>query len=64
MLERQLLTEGHARAVLAVPDHDERRKLARRIVREGMSVRAAERVRTNRRGWLISLRSKGPDHES
>ena len=44
MLERQLLTEGHARAVLAVPDHDARRKLARRIVREGMSVRAAERA--------------------
>jgi ParB family transcriptional regulator, chromosome partitioning protein len=44
MLERQLLTEGHARAVLAVPDHDARKKLARRIVREGMSVRAAERA--------------------
>ncbi len=38
------LTEGHARAVLAVPDHDERRRLARRIVREGLSVRAAERA--------------------
>ncbi|MGZ4379801.1 MAG: ParB/RepB/Spo0J family partition protein [Gaiellaceae bacterium] len=44
MLERQLLTEGHARAVLAVPDHEARKKLARRIVREGMSVRAAERA--------------------
>ena len=44
MLDRQLLTEGHARAVLAVPDHDARKKLARRIVREGMSVRAAERA--------------------
>ena len=44
MLERQLLTEGHARAVLAVPDHDARKRLARRIVREGMSVRAAERA--------------------
>ncbi|MGI8421503.1 MAG: ParB/RepB/Spo0J family partition protein [Gaiellaceae bacterium] len=44
MLERGLLSEGHARAVLAVPDHEERRRLARRIVREGMSVRAAERA--------------------
>jgi ParB family chromosome partitioning protein len=44
MLDRNLLTEGHARAVLAVPDHDGRRKLARRIVREGLSVRAAERA--------------------
>jgi len=44
MLDRNLLTEGHARAVLAVPDHDGRRRLARRIVREGLSVRAAERA--------------------
>jgi ParB family chromosome partitioning protein len=43
MLERRELTEGHARAVLAVPDVDERRRLARRIVRQGLSVRAAER---------------------
>ncbi len=44
MIGRHELTEGHARAVLAVPDHEGRRKLARRIVREGMSVRAAERA--------------------
>jgi ParB family chromosome partitioning protein len=44
MLERSELTEGHARAVLAVPDHDARRKLARQIVRQGLSVRAAERA--------------------
>src|SRR5246500_1992984 len=42
MVERGQLTEGHARAVLAVPDHDGRRKLAREIVRRGLSVRAAE----------------------
>ncbi len=44
MVDRNLLSEGHARAVLAVPDHDERRRLAGRIVREGLSVRAAERA--------------------
>ena len=44
MVGRNELTEGHARAVLAVPDNDGRRKLARRIVREGLSVRAAERA--------------------
>ncbi len=44
MVERGELSEGHARAVLAVPDHDERRRLARTIVRRGMSVRAAERA--------------------
>jgi ParB family chromosome partitioning protein len=42
MLERGQLTEGHARAVLAVPDHEGRRRLAREIVQKGLSVRAAE----------------------
>jgi ParB family chromosome partitioning protein len=42
MVERGQLTEGHARAVLAVPDHEGRRRLAREIVRRGLSVRAAE----------------------
>ena len=44
MVERGELTEGHARAVLAVPDLDGRRRLARQIVRTGMSVRNAERA--------------------
>ena len=44
MVERGELTEGHARAVLAVPDQAERRRLARKIVAQGMSVRAAERA--------------------
>ncbi len=44
MVERGELSEGHARAVLAVPGHDERKRLARQIVRQGMSVRAAEKA--------------------
>jgi ParB family transcriptional regulator, chromosome partitioning protein len=44
MIERRQLSEGHARAVLAVPDQDGRRKLARAIVQKGLSVRAAERA--------------------
>jgi ParB family chromosome partitioning protein len=44
LLGRNELSEGHARALLAVPDHDARRRLARRIVRDGMSVRSAERA--------------------
>jgi ParB family chromosome partitioning protein len=44
MLVRGELTEGHARAVLALPDHGERAKFAKRIVQSGMSVRAAERA--------------------
>jgi ParB family chromosome partitioning protein len=44
MLARGDLTEGHARAVLSLPDDDARRRLARRIVQEGMTVRGAERA--------------------
>ena len=43
-LDEGRLTEGHARALLSVPDRDERRRLARRILREGLSVRAVERA--------------------
>ena len=44
MLDCGDLTEGHARAVLAVPGNDGRLRLARQIVRHGLSVRAAERA--------------------
>jgi ParB family transcriptional regulator, chromosome partitioning protein len=44
MLERSELSEGHARAVLGVQGHEDRRRLARVIVRRGLSVRAAERA--------------------
>ena len=44
MLARGELSEGHARAVLAVPEHDERRRLAKRIAEHGLSVREAERA--------------------
>jgi ParB family transcriptional regulator, chromosome partitioning protein len=44
MLARGDLTEGHARAVLSVPDDEARKRLARRILKEGMTVRSAERA--------------------
>jgi ParB family transcriptional regulator, chromosome partitioning protein len=44
MLARGDLTEGHARAVLSLQDDDARRRLARRIVKEGLTVRNAERA--------------------
>lgn len=44
MLARGDLTEGHARAVLSLADDDSRRRLARRIAKEGMTVRGAERA--------------------
>ncbi len=47
LVERGELSEGHARAVLSVPDQDGRRRLAREIVRSGMSVRSAEAAARN-----------------
>ena len=44
MVARGELSEGHARAVLSLPDHGARTKLAKKIVRDGMSVRAAEKA--------------------
>jgi ParB family chromosome partitioning protein len=44
LVERGVLSEGHARAILAVPDHDGRRALARQVVRKGLTVRATERA--------------------
>ena len=44
MLARGELTEGHARAVLALPDDDARRRLAKKIASEGLTVRAAEKA--------------------
>jgi len=38
------MSEGHARAVLSLPDDDARKRLARRILKEGLTVRAAERA--------------------
>jgi ParB family chromosome partitioning protein len=58
MVERGQLSEGHARAVLAVPDHDGRRRLAREIVKRGLSVRAAEQ-RARWSGARTKARSPG-----
>src|SRR5438876_4210949 len=44
MVERGTLTDGHARAVLTVPDNEGRRRLAREVVTKGLTVRAAERA--------------------
>jgi len=55
LVDRNELSEGHGRAVLAVPDNDGRRRLARQIVRDGMSVRAAERAARS-----AGARTKGP----
>jgi ParB family chromosome partitioning protein len=63
MLARGDLTEGHARAVLALPDDDARRRLARRIAKEGMTVRGAERAAQNGGARRRSRRSQTVDPE-
>jgi ParB family transcriptional regulator, chromosome partitioning protein len=42
MIEGGDLTEGHGRALLALPDHGERRRVARLVVTEGLTVRQVE----------------------
>jgi ParB family chromosome partitioning protein len=63
MLARGDLTEGHARAVLSLPDDDARRRLARRITKEGMTVRGAERAAQNGGAKRRPRRSSPADPE-
>jgi ParB family chromosome partitioning protein len=42
MVEQSELSEGHGRALLALPDHGQRRKVARLVVSQGLSVRQTE----------------------
>ena len=42
MIEGGELSEGHARALLGVPGHEERRKVARAVVSQGLTVRQTE----------------------
>ena len=42
MVERGEISEGHARALLGLEAQDERRRLARLVVREGLTVRQTE----------------------
>ena len=44
MIARGELSEGHAKAVLSAPGQAERRRLAKRVLKEGLSVRATERA--------------------
>jgi ParB family transcriptional regulator, chromosome partitioning protein len=44
LVEDEKLTAGHARAIVSIPDADAQRRAARRIIQEGLSVRATERL--------------------
>ena len=54
MLERGELTEGHARAMLAVPDHGPPRARSPDRGKKGLSVRATERAAR----WAGARRSR------
>jgi ParB family chromosome partitioning protein len=53
LIERGELTEGHGRALLALPDHGERRRVAQLAVAEGLTVRQVES--------LVHTLAEGPD---
>ena len=61
MIARGELTEGHAKAVLAAPGQAERRRLARRVVKEGLSVRATERAARARGARTYRTRPRSID---
>lgn len=44
MMEQGLLTAGHARAILAVPSEEGRIKLAKKVVKESLTVRQTENL--------------------
>jgi len=56
MVSRETLSEGHARALLALKDDETRLKAAKRVVAEGLSVRKTEE--------LVSRLNREPDEDS
>lgn len=44
MMAEGLLTAGHARAILAVPDEERRVKLAEKVIKDNLTVRQTERI--------------------
>jgi ParB family chromosome partitioning protein len=64
LLESGELSEGHGRALLAVKGQDERRKLARRAVAEGWSVRETERRAKGDEVSARKPRELHPDEEA
>lgn len=58
LIEKGALSEGHGRALLAVPDRLKQRKLAARIAKKGLSVRQAEEL--SRKEGAARRRSREP----
>ena len=59
-LEAAKISMGHAKALLQVPDVEAREALRSQILREGLSVRATEKVARERTGGVSRKRSKAP----
>ena len=57
------ISEGHARALLAIDGLDERLEVLRRVEREGLSVRQTERLVRGLRQFGPRRRSPAPDPE-
>jgi ParB family chromosome partitioning protein len=64
-LARGEITAGHARALLAIDDAAERRQIWQRIVRAGLTVRAAEALaRSGKRSAVPARRPVRPDADT
>ncbi len=63
MIHDGRLTEGHARAILAVDSEDEMLKLAHQIVTDSLSVRVVEKEVRRKRGRKLIPKRKSPDIE-
>lgn len=64
LLEQRKLTEGHGRALLSAPGHDDRRRLAQEAVAAGWSVRTTEeraRAAAGRATNIVRTRTIHPD---
>jgi ParB family chromosome partitioning protein len=65
MLEQGELSEGHGRALLALPDHEQRRKIARLVAAQGLSVRQVEalvrKLNDEAAGTAPAARPAAPD---
>ena len=64
LLEERKLTEGHGRALLSAPDHDDRRRLAHDAVAGAWSVRTTEeraRAAAGRQTAIVRTRTIHPD---
>ncbi len=59
-LGKNLLTVGHAKVLLGVPDTAQRALLARRIIEGGLSVRAAEQLVTSNKPGTSARRRRLP----